>query len=171
MGPPACRFLFFVDTSRAMAKSVPAIASTVGSLIASGGQGRMRAGDAFAVWHLSDEPFQFEVPIQIWTPDDAVIQAERTATFLRNREYTKRARAETAFREMFLAMKNSESLTTFLISNGEIAMLGTPFDLDINKAYLQGGPVARKEHKPLVTMLRAENRLVVDWAEIGRAHV
>ena len=163
-GPPPCRFLFYVESSKGMARLSSGAAATVANLVASGVSGLMRPGDSFAVWHFNQEPFQFEFPNRVWHPDKAPALAAEVQTFLRQLGFDHPVRSDLAQREMFMAMTATDPLTVLLISNGESPMVGTPFDVGINKVYLQRGEELRKARLPFVTTLRCVNRQLVNWS-------
>ena len=171
-GPPACRFLFYVDSSRGMSRWSSAAATTVSHLVATGVSGRMQAGDAFAVWHYNEEPFQFEFPIRTWTPGTSEALAREAGNFLRKLRFDRREQSGMALREMYLAMAAVDALTVVVVSNGETPMVGTPFDVAINKAYLERGEDVRQKRLPLVTTLHCANKKVVTWAvTVGKEEI
>ena len=159
-GPPPCRFLFYVESSKGMARLSSGAAATVANLVASGVSGLMRPGDSYAVWHFNQEPFQFDYPNQVWHPDQASARAAEARTYLENLRFNKPVRADLALREMFIAMTVADPLTVLLISNGESPMVGTPFDVEINKVYLRRGEELRQARLPFVTTLRCANRQI-----------
>ena len=163
-GPPPCRFLFLVESSKGMARISSGTAATVAGLVASGVSGLLRPGDAFALWHFNAEPFQFDFPNQVWQPDEAARRATEARIYLQNLRFDKPVRADLALREMFLAMRATDPLTVVLISNGESPMVGTPFDVEINKVYLRRGEELRKARLPFVTTLRCVNRQIENAA-------
>lgn len=171
-GPPACRFLFYVDSSRGMSRWSSAAATTVSHLVATGVSGRMQAGDAFTVWHYNEEPFQFEFPIRTWTPGTSEALAREAGNFLRKLRFDRREQSGMALREMYLAMAAVDALTVVVVSNGETPMVGTPFDVAINKAYLERGEDVRQKRLPLVTTLHCANKKVVTWAvTVGKEEI
>ena len=163
-GPPPCRFLFYVESSKGMARISSGTAATVAGLVASGVSGLMRPGDAYAVWHFNEEPFQFEFPNQVWHPDKAPALAAEAQAHLQKLRFDKPVRADLALREMFIAMNATDPLTVVLIANGESLMVGTPFDVEINKVYLRRGEELRKARLPFVTTLRCANRQIENAA-------
>ena len=163
-GPPPCRFLFFVESSKGMARISSGTAATVAGLVESGVSGLMRPGDSFALWHFNEEPFQFDFPNRVWQPDQAAQRATEARVYIQNQRFTKPVRADLALREMFIAMRATDPLTVVLISNGESPMVGTPFDVEINKVYLRRGEELRKARLPFVTTLRCVNRQIENAA-------
>ena len=163
-GPPPCRFLFYVESSKGMARIASGTAATVAGLVESGVSGLMQPGDSFALWHFNEEPFQFDFPNQVWQPDQASRRATEARIYVQNLRFNKPVRADLALREMFIAMRAVDPLTVVLISNGESPMVGTPFDVEINKVYLRRGEELRKARLPFVTTLRCVNRQIENAA-------
>jgi len=67
--PPEHRFLFMIETSRAMEKRSSGIASALDQLFRSGMQGQIRSGDTLGVWTYNDELHAGEFPLQTWSGD------------------------------------------------------------------------------------------------------
>ena len=172
VGPPACRFLFYVESARDMARISSATAATVAHLVATGVSGRMQPGDAFAVWHYNAEPQQFEFPIKLWTTEKSASLAGEVGAFVRKLRYDQPAQSGLALREMYFALAATEALTVLLVNNGDTPLVGTPFDLAINKTYLERADDARARRQPIVTALRCVNKKIVSWAvTVGREEI
>ena len=65
------RYLFIVDTSRAMKSRADGVVKTVQDLLTSGLGGQLRRGDSLGLWIFNDELYAGRFPLQEWSPDPA----------------------------------------------------------------------------------------------------
>ncbi len=158
------QYLFIVDASFSMARQKQTLVRTLSDLILNGLNGQMRPGESFAVWTFNEEVSTLRFTTQIWTPEHREALAERTAQFLNKKRFEKQTRMEKAIAEMWRAVKASEAITVILLSDGDRAVIGTPFDRSLNLAYAERGRELRKARKPFVTALVARGGQIVAWA-------
>src|ERR1051325_2301542 len=88
------RFLFIVETSKAMKKQLPAAAQSVQELLASSLGGQLRAGDTLGIWTYDSELRAGVFPMQIWTERNHTLVANDAAGFLSEQKPKGRARLE-----------------------------------------------------------------------------
>ncbi|MBI4327515.1 MAG: VWA domain-containing protein [Chloroflexi bacterium] len=162
--PPAYRYLILIDTSFSMARTREATARTVRELIVTGVQGRMNRGDTLGIWTFNEEVETRRFPICLWAPEQKESLAERAVYSLRKERFEKQTRMDKALAEMFKAVQSSESLTIFIISDGDEPIVGTPFDRSINAIFRQYARSLRREKKPFVTMFVAQDGALNSWS-------
>src|SRR5580765_6426328 len=63
------RFLFMIETSRAMKSRSEGVNKVMEDLIGSGIGGQLRRGDSIAVWTYNSELYAGRFPLQQWTPE------------------------------------------------------------------------------------------------------
>ena len=162
--PPAYRYLILIDTSFSMARTKEATARTVRELIVTGVQGRMQRGDTVGIWTFNEEVETRRFPIYQWAPEQSESLADRAVYLLRKEKFEKQTRIDKALAEMFKAVQSTESLTVFIISDGDEPIVGTPFDRSINAIYRQYARSLRREKKPFVTMFVAQDGALNSWS-------
>ncbi|MHB8519435.1 MAG: VWA domain-containing protein [Limisphaerales bacterium] len=163
----ATAYLFLVDTSFSMRREEVTVRNLAYDLVRSGLSGRMRAGDGFAIWTFNDEVQTDRFPPQSWLPELNQALAKRTYEFLKRQRSEKQTRMDKAVTAVTKLMRATGSLTVFLITDGDDAVEGTPFDRDLNLIYLHRYRELRKARKPFVTTLVAHNGRWVAWAVNG----
>lgn len=129
------RFLFIVETSRAMKKQLPAAVLSVQELVTSGLNGQLQPGDTLGIWTFDSELHTGVFPMQIWTGSNRSYVADATAGFLSQQKPQGRARLAAVLPAMLRLIEESEVLTVLLYSEGSQPINGTPFDDFINETY------------------------------------
>src|SRR2546421_12310537 len=86
----ANRYLFILDTSRAMKPREQGTLQAMQDLLASGLGGQLRRGDTIGVWTYNEELNAGRFPLQLWTPETHRSVAIRILTFLNEQKYEKR---------------------------------------------------------------------------------
>lgn len=149
------RFLLIVDTSVAMKKRAANVEQVVGSLFASGLGGQLHGGDTIGVWTYTDDLQAGQFPLQRWTPQASGPIAQGMVDFLKSRKYEKTANLAPVIAQMKSVVADSDKITVLLISDGESALIGTPYDAPIAEAYRTNAADQRKQQMPFLTVLRA----------------
>lgn len=147
------RFLFIVETSRAMKKQLPGAVQSVQELLASGMNGQLQPGDTLGVWTFDNELHTGIFPMQIWTGNNRRYIADAVAGFLSQQKIQGRARLAAVYPAMLQLIEESEALTVLLYSEGSQPIKGTPFDDSINEAYKQHYRELIDARLPFVTVL------------------
>lgn len=160
----ATAYLFLVDTSFSMRREEVTVRNLAYDLLRSGLNGRMRAGDGFAIWTFNDEVQTDRFPPQSWLPELNQALAKRTYEFLKRQRCEKQTRMDKAMTAVTKLMRATGSLTVFLITDGDDTIEGTPFDRDLNLIYLHRYRELRKARKPFVTTLVAHDGKWLAWA-------
>jgi len=153
--PVTERFLLIVDTSAAMKKRAANVEQVVGNLFASGLGEQLHRGDTIGVWTYTDDLLAGQFPLQRWTPQTSGPIAQGIVEFLRSRKYEKTARLTPVIAQMKSVVADSDKITVLLISDGESALTGTPYDALIAEAYRTNAADQRKQQMPFLTVLRA----------------
>jgi hypothetical protein len=153
--PVTERFLLIVDTSAAMKKRAAKVEQVVGNLFAGGLGEQLHRGDTIGVWTYTDDLQAGQFPLQRWTPQTSGLIAQGIVDFLKSRKYEKTARLAPVIAQMQSVVADSDKITVLLISDGESALTGTPFDVPIAEAYRTNAADQRKQQMPFLTVLRA----------------
>ena len=153
--PVTERFLLIVDTSAAMKKRAANVEQVVGNLFAGGLGEQLHRGDTIGVWTYTDDLQAGQFPLQRWTPQTSGLIATGIVDFLKSRKYEKTARLAPVIVQMKSVVADSDKITVLLISDGESALTGTPYDAPIAEAYRTNAADQRKQQMPFLTVLRA----------------
>ena len=114
----------------------------------------MHAGDSIGVWTYNKDVYTGRMPLQTWSLGDAEEIAMRTGEYLRAQKFENDSQIDQAMSAVGKVVKLSDIITVILISDGKSPIVGTPFDDEINKAYLQNLVEMKKNAKPVVTVLQ-----------------
>lgn len=155
-GTISSRFLVIVETSRAMGHRSDATTKAVGSLLYSGFNHQIKQGDTLGIWTYNQQLFTGRVPLRRWsTPLQHEIVSD-TVDFLKTQKYNKQPAFSSIRPALDKVVKDSEFITIVLISSGEDAISGTPFDDKINELYKNWKLDQEKAKMPFITVLRAK---------------
>jgi hypothetical protein len=160
---PSNRWLFIVETSRAMQPRSEAAAQIAGNLILSGMSGQMHPGDTIGVWTFGSDLRTGEFPLQTWTSNNVKQIAENLSLFLATRTFEKTSRLDKVVPTMNALAAKSEFITIILISSGSEKIRGTPFDAKINPVYQKFQSQQETARLPFVTVLRGQLGKLVDF--------
>jgi len=163
--PPASggRYLFIVDTSYSMRGMAEAVARTAEDLVRSGLQGHLRAGDTLGLWTFNERLYAGQFPLQVWSPAQRDRVAAALGAFLRRQRYERKTRLEPVLAEALRLVRESESLTLVLLTDGGEPVRGTPFDDAINAAFRRYRREQQRVRMPLVTVWRAQGGRLVNY--------
>lgn len=148
------RWLFVVETSRAMKKQLPAAQECVQGLLLSAMNGQMRAGDTFGVWTYDSELHAGDFPMQLWTPDVRLGLAQFTANFIKQQKCKGKAHLDKVMPDLLGLIQSSDTITVLVFSDGYEPFEGTPFDETVNTIYEQHRKELRDAEIPFVTVLQ-----------------
>jgi hypothetical protein len=155
---PVYRYLFLIDTSKAMSRQKAVILDTVSRLILSGIGGRIKTGDAWNVWTLDEELHTNLFPPQQWDDQQRVEVANRVYRFLEAQRFNqKKSPLDGSLALLAEEAKISGTLTVFLFTDGSAPVKGTVFDGPINAIFTQHAAAMRKAKKPFVTVFVAQD--------------
>jgi hypothetical protein len=150
------RYLFVVETSRAMQKRSEGALGTVGKLLTSGLRGQLKPGDTLGVWTFNDELHAGIFPLQRWSSEDSDAIASRVVSYLKAQKFEKQAKLEKVLPVLNGVLKSSEYITVVLVTEGAQDIHGTPFDADLNAAYKNWRDQQQKAKMPFLTVFRGE---------------
>ena len=153
--PVTERFLLIVDTSAAMKKRAANVEQVVGNLFTGGLGEQLHRGDTIGVWTYTDDLQAGQFPLQRWTPQTSGPITQGIVDFLKSRKYEKTAHLAPVIEQMMSVVADSDKITVLLISDGESALTGTPFDAPIAEVYRTNAADQRKQQMPFLTVLRA----------------
>jgi hypothetical protein len=154
-GPVAERFLLIVDTSAAMQKRAANTEQVVGNLFIGGAGNQLHRGDTIGVWTYTDDLHTGQFPLQRWSPQTREAIATGIVDFLKSRKYEKTSQLAPVMAQLKSVVADSDKITVMLISAGEEALTGTPYDAQIAEAYRLNAADQRKQKMPFLTVLRA----------------
>ena len=127
----------------------------VGNLFAGGIGEQLHRGDTIGVWTYTDDLHAGQFPLQRWTPQTRDAIARNIVDFLKSRKYEKKSRLAPVMAQLKTVVADSDKITVLLISDGEEALTGTPYDAAMAEAYRTNTADQRKQKMPFVTVLRA----------------
>ena len=156
------RYLFIVETAKAMKPQMPAVRQCLRDLLGAGLGGQLRAGDTLGFWTYDADLHAGAFPLQTWDPNaqDEIIQG--VDDFLKQLRLQNEARIMQLLPPMFQVIKDSDTITVLIFSDGLQALQGTPFDLVINKIYAEHAAELRVAKIPFVTILQARGGKIVN---------
>ena len=129
----------------------------VAKIMRSSANGQLHSGDSIAVWTFNSDVYTGNLPLQTWTVEDRDEITLRLMEFLRRQHYEKEGSLALLMSAVNRIVKVSDILTIILISDGHQPMQGTPFDREINLAYLQSVQDMKKNPMPVVTVLQSKH--------------
>ncbi len=152
--PVTERFLLIVDTSAAMQKRAANVERVVGNLFTGGMGEQLHRGDTIGVWTYTDDLHTGQFPLQRWTPQTGAAIAQGIVDFLKSRKYEKKSRLAPVMAQLKNVVADSDKITVLLVSDGEDAFIGTPYDAQMAEAYRINAADQRKQQMPFLTVLR-----------------
>jgi hypothetical protein len=165
-GTISSRFLLIVETSRAMGHRSDATLKTVASLLYSGFSHQIKQGDTVGVWTYNQQLYTGKMALQRWsTPLQHEIVSE-TLNFFKGQKYEKQPTFSSVRPALDKVIKDSEFITVVLISSGEEAITGTPFDDKINELYKSWKVDQEKTKMPFITVLRAKRGTITGYTAV-----
>ena len=160
--PPENRFLFLIDTARAMRGYSNAILRDVVELMASDMRGELRPGDTLGIWTYSDK-VHGDFPMQVWSPEDKSYVIDQMGEYLVSRSFEKSAHLDRAMPGLMHVIKKSDRFTAILMFDGAEPVQGTPFDKEINALQKKYARDLKREHEPFVLVLAARKGVIFDF--------
>jgi hypothetical protein len=160
---PGNRWLLIVETSRAMQRRAEAAQQVAGSLIFSGMNGQMHAGDTLGIWTFNESLHTGRVPLQDWTPENKQDLARMVFSFLKSQKNEKDGRLNSVTTSLLEVVKDSEFITVVIISDGSSPISGTPFDAKINASFKEWQAQQKQSQMPFLTILRAKAGKITEY--------
>jgi hypothetical protein len=153
----ANRWLLIFDTSSSMRSRAKGVQDSMQDLLSTGMHGQIRPGDTIGIWTFSDKLHAGEVPLQVWSQQEAQTIYRHTLQYLANLRYTKSARLPEVLTNVFSVVDSSDFITIILFSDGSEPINGTPFDNRINALYKDNYRQQKKTDMPVITVLQAKH--------------
>jgi hypothetical protein len=166
LGTISSRFLVIVETSHPMGRRSDATLKTVGSLLYSGFNHEMKQGDSLGLWTFNQQLYAGRLPLQRWSKPLQHEIVSSTLDFLKGQKYEKQPAFASVRPALDKVIKDSESITVIIVSSGEDAMSGTPFDDKINELYKSWKVDQEKAKMPFITVLRAKRGKITGYAAV-----
>ena len=161
---PSSRYLFVVNTSRAMQLRAAGVQKAITDLIGSGMGGQLRRGDTIGIWTYNEDLYTGRFPLQKWSPETKEEITLNVANFIKNQRYEKKANLEKVLPTLQKIVQASGFIAVVLVSDGDEKIHSTPFDAPINKYYSLWRDQQRKAQMPLLTVLRAQSGEITHYA-------
>jgi hypothetical protein len=161
--PSANRYLFIVETSRAMRPRANGVFDAMKRALDSSLNGQIHQGDLVGIWTFNEIVYQDLFPTQVWSQPTQLAFAVRLPTFADPELYQRRARLDKVVPEMLKVVAESDNLTIILVSTGEGLIEGMRFSAPINSAWKEWHDEQEGVHMPLLTVMRARNGQPTDW--------
>jgi len=162
--PTPHKYLFLVETSKAMQRRAQGVHNTLKTLIGSNLSGQLRPGDSLAIWSFNEAIFTNRFPFQEWSAATGAAFGDRLPDFLEAAAYEKRALLDKAIVRVSSLIANSDLITIILVTSGEEEIKGTPFDKELKAAFAQWRNEQQRTRMPLLTLLRASQGRFVQWS-------
>lgn len=160
------RFLVIVETSHPMGRRSDATLKTVGSLLYSGFNHQIKQGDSVGVWTYNQQLYTGRMPLQRWSTPLQHEIVSGTLDFLKSQKFEKQPAFASVRPALDKVIKESEFITVIVVSSGEDAMTGTPFDDKINELYKSWKIDQEKARMPFITVLRAKRGRITSYAAV-----
>jgi hypothetical protein len=154
-GPEGNRFLFILETSTGMTRLEHGGRQAIFDLIYSGVDGRMRGGDTYGIWPFSEQVYSGLVPMQTWDPQKRLDQASAVGRYLRAHKYEKDGNFEVLVKQIRAVVRGAKDVNIFVVTDGNTAFAGTPFDEVINAGFEANRALVRDAKRPLLVTLVA----------------
>ncbi len=164
LSPPPRRYLLVVDTSFSMGRCGPAARAAVAEAATTGLQGRMRDGDAFDLWTFDAFTRTRSYPPQVWMRDLSQAAGRRVSEFMARTRFEGQGRPEVLIKDLLAGIKTQTNLSVVIITDGESAFQGTPFDSAINAALKSRYRDLHQARKPFQVVLEAEEGQLRYWS-------
>jgi hypothetical protein len=158
------RFLFIVETSRAMRPRAGGVFDAMKRALDSSLKGQIHQGDLVGIWTFNESVYQDLFPWQEWSQATQLAIAVRLPTFADPELYQRRDRLDKVIPEMLKVMAEGDNVTIILVSTGDGVMQGTRFSAPINSAWKDWYDEQEGVHMPLQTVMRARNGQPTDWS-------
>jgi len=135
-------------------------------LLHSGFNHEIKQGDSLGIWTFNQQLYTGRVPLQRWSKPLQHEIVSGTIDFLKSQKYEKQPTFASVRPALDKVIKDSELITVILISSGEEAMTGTPFDDKINELYKSWKVDQEKAKMPFITVLRAKRGKITGYAAV-----
>ncbi len=156
------RFLFLIDTARAMRGYSNSIVQGMVDLMTSDMRGELRQGDTIGLWTYSDK-LNTEFPMEIWSNEGKYGVMADMEGYLKSRRYEHQAHLEKVLPTLNQIIAKSQRVTIIIFFDGNGQIQGTPYDKDINSLQKKYAHQLKMAHQPFVTVLSARNGAVFDY--------
>lgn len=152
---PAHRYLFIVETSRAMQPRKDGALKTLQDLLGSSVGEELRSGSTLGLWTFNDALYAGRFPLRIWNPETRAETTESLLGFVRSQPFEKKAGFDEVSPALNRLVESSDWLTVVLVCSGEERIEGTPFDPAINEFCRTWREQQQTARMPFVVILRA----------------
>lgn len=158
------RYLFIVETSKAMQERSANSLKIVQDLLGTGMNGQLQAGDSIGVWTYDADVHTGRFPVQQYSTNMLRSITLRAMSFLNQHTYENAGKLARAMALMETVARSSEFLTVVLINDGAEPVIGTPFDKAINDSFKLWKKQQDEAKMPFVTVLRAQNGKITHYS-------
>jgi hypothetical protein len=149
------RFLIIIEASSDMEKRALNVQRSVGLLLSRTLREELQRGDTIGLWTYDQELHTGKFPLQRWLPTAGKEIILATVQFVQQMHYARQARLDPVMAQLKSLVADSDKLTVILISSGNEAPTGTPFDEQIAEVFKLNVSEQRKQAMPFVTILRS----------------
>lgn len=155
------RYLLIMDTSSPMRSRARAVEESIAALLNSGFQGEIRAGDQLGVWTFNNDLHTGEFELVIWDESARQEINHKLKEFLDKQRFSKSTDFNKVMPHLLDVVAASRRITVILVSDGDEAIQGTPFDNAIAAYYRENAKAIKRDHVPIITVLRGyKGRLI-----------
>ncbi len=146
-----------------MARLREPITEIIHELVMSGFDGQIQPGEEIGLWTFNEETYTRPFHPRHWDPLANALLAQETAGFVNRQIFAGRTRMDRLMRDLLQATRQSKHVTVLLMSDGEEAILGTPYDKSLNEIYRERRRELHKAKVPFVTILSVRDGAFSGW--------
>src|SRR6185369_12530599 len=160
---PHQRYLFLVETSRAMQRRSAGMLSSIETILASRCGGQLRDGDLISAWSFN-EGISKGIPFEPWSTTANSHHLERLNSFVTAQKFENVARFDNLVPGLQRLVNDGDPVCFIFIASGETRVEGTPFDEPLNRSWSQWQPQVQKARMPILTALCASSGKYTGWS-------
>jgi hypothetical protein len=149
------RWLLIFDASSAMKKRLPGTEAALRHFFITRGDGQLEEGDSVGVWTF-DQQINAQFPTFAWSTELATSALTNLTAFLRQQRYRTESSPAVLETPLNHVVASSQRLTVVLFTDGAREVVGTPYDLGINKTFQDAQAERKKNRLPFAVVMRSQ---------------
>ena len=137
------RWLLVFDASSTMKKRLPGTEAAVRRFFSARAEGQLKDGDSIGVWAF-DQQIDGRFPAFDWTADGSAESVSNLLAYLRGQRYRTDSKIGILAAPLDHVVAVSSNLTILIFCDGQSELVGTPYNLGVNKIF-QSSRAERKK--------------------------
>jgi hypothetical protein len=134
---------------------------SIATLLESGIQGQIRDGDQLGVWTFNNDLHDGEFDLVVWNESVREEISRSIVGFLDKQRFRKSTDFSKVMPHLLDVVAESKRITVILVSDGDEAIQGTPFDDDIAAYYRENAKAIKDKRAPIITVLRGHEGVLI----------